>query len=88
MTELNIVSVVWRKMAMLLISWRIIYFMKATFLGYETWQGLSDNKLQLSRVLHNAIPSFCISHGYVHIMCDFLLPAQKSFWVRSQFFAY
>lgn len=52
--------------------------MKATFPGCETQQGLSDNKLQLSSKLHNAILSFCISHGYVHIMCDFFFPAQKS----------
>lgn len=79
MTELNIVSVVWSKMAMFLISWRITYFMKATFPGYKTQQGHSDNKIQLSSKLHNAIPSFCISHGYVHIVCDFFPCSEKFF---------
>lgn len=77
MAELNIVSVVWSKMAVLLVSWRMTYFMKATFPSYETQQGLSDNKLQLSRKLHMQFQA-SVFHMVMYTLCVIFFPAQKS----------
>lgn len=58
-----------KQMALLLISWRIIFFMKATFSGYETQQGLSVNKLLISSKLCNPIHSVSVLHMGMYTLC-------------------
>lgn len=67
-----------KQMALLLISWRIISFIKATFPGSETQQGLSVNKLKLPSKLCNVIHSVSVFHM---VMCTLyvIFPCSEKF---------
>lgn len=67
-----------KQKALLLISQRIICFMKATFPGCETQQGLSVNKLQLSSKLRNAMHGVSVFHMVMYILCV-IFPCSEKF---------
>lgn len=66
-----------KQMALLLISWRIIYFIKATFLGSETQRGLSVNKLKLPSKLRNVIHIVSVFYMVMYTLYV-IFPAQRS----------